>query len=246
MGRLSGKRCVVTAAGAGIGRATALAMAAEGARVLATDVKQELLDDLPKMDGLSVERLDVLDREAVLALAGRMKDVNVIANCAGFVEHGTILDTDEKGWAFSFDLNVTAMYRVIRAFLPAMLEGGGGSIVNIASVASSLVGVPNRCAYGASKAAVIGLTKSVAADFVTRGIRCNCICPGTIDSPSLQQRMRDQGDYDKARAAFIARQPMGRLGTAEEMAALIVYLASDESAFTTGVAHIADGGMTNV
>ena len=228
MGRLNGKRCLVTAAGAGIGRATALAMAAEGARVLAT------------------EPLDVLDRDAVLALAGRLGDINVVANCAGFVEHGTILDTDEKAWDFSFDLNVKAMYRIIRAFLPAMLAQGGGSIVNIASVASSVVGVPNRCAYGASKAAVIGLTKSVAADFVTQGIRCNCICPGTVDSPSLQSRMRAQGDYDKARAAFIARQPMGRLGTAEEMAALAVYLASDESAFTTGVAHIADGGMTNV
>ena len=246
MGRLSGKRCVVTAAGAGIGRATAIAMAAEGARVLATDVKQDLLDDLSQVDGLTVERLDVLDPAAILALAARLKDVNVLVNCAGFVEHGTILDSDEKGWAFSFDLNVTAMYRMIRAFLPGMLAGGGGSIVNIASVASSVVGVPNRCAYGASKAAVIGLTKSVAADFVTQGIRCNCICPGTIDSPSLQQRMRDQGDYDKARAAFVARQPMGRLGTAEEMAALMVYLASDESAFTTGVAHVADGGMTNV
>ena len=246
MGRLDGKRCLVTAAAAGIGRATAIALAAEGARVLATDVNAELLAELPKLDGLTTERLDVLDREAVLALAARLTDVNVIANCAGYVEHGTILDTDEKGWAFSFDLNVTAMYRIIRAFLPSMLEQGGGSIVNIASVAASIVGVPNRCAYGASKAAVIGLTKSVAADFITQGIRCNCICPGTIDSPSLQQRMRALGDYEKARQAFIARQPMGRLGTAEEMAALVVYLASDESAFTTGVAHIADGGMTNV
>ena len=246
MGRLDGKRCVVTAAAAGIGRATAIAFASEGARVLATDVNAELLAELPKMDGLATERLDVLDRDAVAALAGRLGDVNVLANCAGYVEHGTILDTDEKGWNFSFELNVTAMYRLIRAFLPAMLTQGGGSIVNIASVASSLVGVPNRCAYGASKAAVIGLTKSVAADFVTQGIRCNCICPGTIESPSLQQRMRAQGDYEAARNAFIARQPMGRLGTPEEMAALIVYLASDESAFTTGVAHIADGGMTNV
>ena len=187
MGRLNGKRCLVTAAGAGIGRATAIAMAAEGARVLATDVNADLLADLPKTDGLAAERLDVLDRDAVLALAARLRDVNVIANCAGFVEHGTILDTDEKAWAFSFDLNVTAMYRIIRAFLPAMLAQGGGSIVNIASVASSVVGVPNRCAYGASKAAVIGLTKSVAADFVTQGIRCNCICPGTVDSPSLHE-----------------------------------------------------------
>jgi 2-keto-3-deoxy-L-fuconate dehydrogenase len=246
MSRLNGKRCLVTAAGAGIGRATAIALAAEGARVLATDVNADLLAALPRMDGLATERLDVLDRDAVAALATRLTDIDVLCNCAGYVAHGTILDSDEKDWAFSFDLNVTAMYRLIRAFLPAMLAGGGGSIVNIASVASSIVGVPNRCAYGASKAAVIGLTKSVAADFVTQGIRCNCICPGTIDSPSLQERMRAQGDYETARKAFVARQPMGRLGTPEEMAALVVYLASDESAFTTGVAHIADGGMTNV
>ncbi len=243
MDRLNGKRCLVTAAGQGIGRAIAVAMAAEGARVFATDLDPGKLDGL---DGIETERLDVLDRDAVAALAARLTDIDVLANCAGWVEHGTILDTDEQGWAFSFDLNVTAMYRIIRAFLPAMLERGGGSIVNIASVAGSIVGVPNRCAYGASKAAVIGLTKSVAADFVTRGIRCNCICPGTIDSPSLQERMRAQGDYETARKAFVARQPMGRIGQPEEMAALAVYLASDESSFTTGVAHIADGGMTNV
>ena len=243
MDRLKGKRCLVTAAGQGIGRAIAVAMAAEGARVFATDLDPGKLDGL---DGIETARLDVLDRAAVAALAGRLTDIDVLANCAGWVEHGTILDTDEKGWAFSFDLNVTAMYRIIRAFLPAMLERGGGSIVNIASVAGSIVGVPNRCSYGASKAAVIGLTKSVAADFVTRGIRCNCICPGTIDSPSLQERMRAQGDYETARKAFVARQPMGRIGQPEEMAALAVYLASDESSFTTGVAHIADGGMTNV
>jgi 2-keto-3-deoxy-L-fuconate dehydrogenase len=246
MNRLKGKRCLVTAAAPGIGRATALAMSAEGARVLSTDVDTGALAELAGHEGLETERLDVLDREAIAALAGRLTDVDVLCNCAGYVEHGTILDTDEKGWAFSFDLNVTAMYRIIRAFLPAMLERGGGSIINIASVASSVVGVPNRCAYGASKAAVIGLTKSVAADFITQGIRCNAICPGTIDSPSLQQRMRAQGDYETARKAFVARQPMGRLGTPEEMAALAVYLASDESAFTTGAAHIADGGMTNV
>ena len=243
MDRLNGKRCLVTAAGQGIGRAIAVAMAAEGARVFATDLDPGKLDGL---DGIETERLDVLDRDAVAALAARLTDIDVLANCAGWVEHGTILDTDEQGWAFSFDLNVTAMYRIIRAFLPAMLERGGGSIINIASVAGSIVGVPNRCAYGASKAAVIGLTKSVAADFVTRGIRCNCICPGTIDSPSLQERMRAQGDYETARKAFVARQPMGRIGQPEEMAALAVYLASDESSFTTGVAHIADGGMTNV
>jgi 2-keto-3-deoxy-L-fuconate dehydrogenase len=246
MDRLKGKRCLVTAAAQGIGRATALAFAAEGARVLATDVNMEVLGEIAGTPGIEVERLDVLDAAAIVALGTRVTDLDVLCNCAGFVEHGTILDTDEKGWNFSFDLNVTAMYRTIRAFLPAMLERGGGSIVNIASVASSICGVPNRCAYGASKAAVIGLTKSVAADFVTRGIRCNCICPGTVDSPSLQQRMRAQGDYEAARKAFVARQPMGRLGTAEEMAAVAVYLAADESAFTTGTAIIADGGMSNV
>ncbi|MFO1208869.1 MAG: SDR family oxidoreductase [Amaricoccus sp.] len=242
MDRLKGKTCLVTAAGQGIGRATAVAMAAEGARVVATDV------DAGKLAGLDMEneRLDVRDGKAILALAARLPDVDVLFNGAGWVEHGTILDTDEERWDFSFDLNVTAMYRTIRAFLPGMIEKGGGSIVNVASVASSVLGVPNRCAYGASKAAVIGLTKSVAADFVTRGIRCNCICPGTVDSPSLQERMRAQGDYEAARKAFVARQPMGRVGTAEEMAAVAVYLASDESAFTTGTAIIADGGMSNV
>jgi 2-keto-3-deoxy-L-fuconate dehydrogenase len=246
MDRLKGKRCLVTAAANGIGRATALAFAAEGARVLATDVDMKALGELAGKDGIETERLDVLDPAAIAALAKRVTDLDVLCNCAGFVEHGTILDTDDKGWNFSFDLNVTAMYRMIRAFLPSMLARGGGSIVNIASVASSVCGVPNRCAYGASKAAVIGLTKSVAADFVTQGIRCNCICPGTVDSPSLQARMRAQGDYDTARKAFVARQPMGRLGTAEEMAAVALYLAADESAFTTGAAIIADGGMSNV
>jgi len=246
MARMDGKRCLVTAAGAGIGRATAIALAAEGARVLATDINADLLAELPKLEGLAAERLDVLDRDAVLALAARLRDVNVVVNCAGFVENGTILDTDEKAWAFSFDLNVTAMYRIIRAFLPAMLEQGGGSIVNIASVASSVVGVPNRCAYGASKAAVIGLTKSVAADFVTQGVRCNCICPGTVESPSLHDRMRATGDYDAAQKAFASRQPMGRLGRPEEIAAVAVFLASEDSAFTTGTAQIVDGGWTNV
>ena len=220
-------------------------MAAEGATVLATDIDAGKLADL-KAPGLETAVLDVLDPAAIAALAGRAGPVDVLFNCAGFVEHGTILDTDDAKWAFSFELNVTAMYRMIRAFLPGMLERGGGSIVNIASVAGSIVGVPNRCAYGASKAAVIGLTKSVAADFVTQGIRCNCICPGTVDSPSLQGRMQAQGDYEAARKAFVARQPMGRVGRPEEMAALAVYLASDESSFTTGTAMVADGGMTNV
>lgn len=245
MDRLKGKVCVTTAAGQGIGRATALAMAAEGARVLATDVDPKKLADL-KAPGLETAVLDVLDPAAIAAVAERAGPVDVLFNCAGFVEHGTILDTDDARWAFSFELNVTAMYRMIRAFLPGMIARGGGSIVNIASVAGSIVGVPNRCAYGASKAAVIGLTKSVAADFVTQGIRCNCICPGTVESPSLEARMRAQGDYETARNAFVARQPMGRVGRPEEMAALAVYLASDESAFTTGAAMIADGGMTNV
>jgi 2-keto-3-deoxy-L-fuconate dehydrogenase len=243
MDRLKGKTCLVTAAGQGIGRATAVAMAAEGARVIATDVDESKLSGF---QGIETARLDVLDGKAVLALAARLPDLDVLYNGAGWVEHGTILDTDEDRWEFSMNLNVTSMYRTIRAFLPGMIETGGGSIVNVASVASSVLGVPNRCAYGASKAAVIGLTKSVAADFVTRGIRCNCICPGTVDSPSLQDRMRAQGDYEAARKAFVARQPMGRLGTAEEMAAIAVHLASDESAYTTGAAFIADGGMSNV
>jgi 2-keto-3-deoxy-L-fuconate dehydrogenase len=245
MDRLRGKACLVTAAAQGIGRATAVAMAQEGARVLATDVNAVALDQLAGQ-GLQTALLDVRDPAAIVALRDRIGDVDVLVNCAGFVEHGTILDTDDEKWSFALDLNVTSMYRTIRAFLPGMLAKGSGSIINMASVASSIVGVPNRCSYGASKAAVIGLTKSVAADFVTQGIRCNAICPGTVDSPSLQDRMRAQGDYEAARRAFVARQPMGRLGRPEEIAALAVYLASDESVFTTGVAHIADGGLTNV
>uniref|UniRef100_UPI00048D8902 SDR family oxidoreductase n=1 Tax=Cucumibacter marinus TaxID=1121252 RepID=UPI00048D8902 len=171
--------------------------------------------------------------------------VDVLFNCAGFVGSGSILDCDEEQWAFTFDLNVTAMYRIIRAYLPGMIGNGGASIINMSSVASSVIAAPNRFSYGASKAAVIGLTKSVAADFIKQGIRCNAVCPGTVESPSLEQRMRDQGDYETARAAFIARQPMGRIGTAEEIAALVVHLASDESAYTTGVAHVIDGGWAN-
>ena len=245
MGRLDGKACLVTAAGQGIGRATALAMHREGGRVLATDLDAGKLESLAA-EGLKTAPLDVRDREAIAALARESGPLDVLFNCAGFVHHGTILDTDEEAWAFSVDVNVTAMYRMIRAFLPGMLETGGGSIVNIASVASSVVGVPNRFVYGTTKAAVIGLTKSIAADFVTQGIRCNAICPGTVDSPSLDERMRAAGNYEAARKAFIARQPMGRIGRPEEIAALAVYLASDESAFTTGVAHVIDGGMTNV
>ena len=243
--RLSGKRVLVTAAGQGIGRAAAVAMAREGAEVHASDVDEGSLGRLAaEIDGIDTFVLDVLDRKAIERCAARLGAIDVLFNCAGFVHHGSILECPEDDWDHSFDLNVKAMYRTIRAFLPAMLDAGGGSIVNMASVASSVKGVPARCVYGASKAAVIGLTKSVAADFVTRGIRCNAICPGTVQSPSLDARMAAQGDYDTVRAAFVARQPMGRLGTPEEIAALVVYLASDESAYTTGQTHVIDGGWT--
>lgn len=244
--RLSGKTALITAAGQGIGRASALAMAREGARVYATDVNEEALATLAKEhERIETFRLDVLDAEAITACAARLGAVDVLFNCAGVVHHGNVLDCEEKDWDFAFALNAKAPYRMIRAFLPLMLKAGGGSIINVSSVASSVKAVPVRCAYGASKAAVIGLTKSVAADFVAQGIRCNAICPGTVQSPSLESRMAAQGDYEKARAAFIARQPMGRIGKPEEIAALVVYLASDESAYTTGQIHIIDGGWTN-
>jgi 2-keto-3-deoxy-L-fuconate dehydrogenase len=243
MGRLDGKTCLVTAAGQGIGRASALAMAAQGARVIATDINEAALADL---DGFETRRLDVRDGAAIAALAAEIGAPDALFNCAGFVANGTILDCDEAQWDFSFDLNVKAMYRMIRAFLPGMIENGGGSIINMSSVASSIIGAPNRFVYGASKAAVLGLTKAVAADFVTKGIRCNAICPGTVESPSLEERLKATGDYAAARAAFTARQPMGRIARAEEIAALVVYLASDESTYTTGVAHVIDGGWSNV
>lgn len=244
-GRLEGKVAFVTAAAQGIGRETALAFAREGARVTATDVNDAGLQELKSLhEGIEVAPLDVTDGTAIARLAASVDKVDILFNCAGYVHHGSILECEEGDWAFCMDLNVTSMYRIIRAFLPGMLARGYGNIVNMASVASSVKGVPNRFAYGASKAAVIGLTKSVAADFVSRGIRCNAICPGTVDTPSLAQRIAAQGDVEKVRAAFVARQPMGRLGRPEEIAALAVYLASDESAFTTGAIHIADGGMT--
>ena len=243
MGRLTGKRVLVTAAGQGIGRASAVAMAREGAEVLATDVNPGTLDGL---DGMATRVLDVRDPASIAAALDAFAAPDVLFNCAGFVAAGTILDCDEEQWAFSVDLNMTAMFRMCRAVLPGMIAAGGGSIVNMASVAGSILGVPNRFVYGATKAGVIGLTKAIAADFVTQGIRCNAIAPGTVESPSLKERLRATGDEAAARAAFTARQPMGRIGAPEEIAALVVYLASDESAYTTGQVHVIDGGMSNV
>ena len=240
--RLAGKTALVTAAAQGIGRATVEAFLREGANVIAADISMAPLDDL---EGVTVRRLDVTDPEAVKAIAAEFPQVDVLYNCAGYVHAGTILDCDEDAWAFSNSLNVTAQYRMIRAFLPQMIAKGGGSIINMSSVCSSIKAVPNRFAYGATKAAVIGLTKSVAADFVTQGIRCNAICPGTVETPSLLQRLRDTGDFDKAYAEFTARQAMGRFGRPAELAALAVYLASDESAFTSGTINVIDGGWVN-
>ncbi len=239
MKRLTGKTCVITAAGQGIGRATAERFAAEGAKVIATDINA---DGLATLTGMDVLPLDVTDAAAVSAFAQSVGTIDVLFNCAGFVHAGNILECSEDDFDFALDLNVRAMYRLSRAFLPAMLVAGSGSIINMSSVASSLKGVPNRFAYCTSKAAVIGLTKAIAADFVTKGIRCNAICPGTVESPSLHDRLRATGNYEQALQDFIARQPMGRLGRADEIAALATYLASDEAAFTTGQTHIIDGG----
>ena len=243
--RLKNKTALITAAAQGIGRASALAFAREGAQVIATDINEQSLDALAReVSGIRIMRLDVLDPAAIQRIAGELGAVDILFNCAGFVHHGTILDCDEEAWNFSFDLNVTSAYWMTRAFLPAMLQAGHGNIINMSSVASSVTGAPNRFVYGATKAALIGMTKSIAADFVGQGIRCNAICPGTIDTPSLHLRMSAQGDYETARAAFIARQPMGRIGTPEEVAVLAVYLASDESAFNTGQIYVIDGGWT--
>ena len=244
--RLKGKVALLTAAAAGIGRATAQAFHAEGARVIATDL------DAAKLEGLQgdLRKLDVRSTEAVEALAKEIGPIDILFNCAGFVHHGAALECSDSDWDFSFDLNVKSMHRTIRAFLPGMLAKGGGSIVNMASAASSVKGVPNRFAYGASKAAVIGLSKSVAADFVGKGVRCNAICPGTIESPSLHERISTQAaasgqSLEQVQQAFVARQPVGRIGKAEEIAALAAYLASDEAAFTTGTIHMIDGGWSN-
>ncbi|MFC3443066.1 SDR family oxidoreductase [Sphingobium rhizovicinum] len=242
MGRLSGKTALVTAAGQGIGRATVEAFVREGARVIATDVRADALTGL---DGAEAKALDVTDPAAVQAIAADHPYLDILYNCAGRVHAGTILDCDEDEWSFSNSLNVTAQYRMIRAVLPNMIARGGGSIINMSSICSSIKAVPNRFAYGATKAAVIGLTKSVAVDFVTKGIRCNAICPGTVETPSLIQRLHDTGDFEKAYAEFTARQAMGRFGRVEELAALAVYLASDESAFTTGTVNVIDGGWVN-
>lgn len=243
-GRLSGKRTLVTAAAQGIGRATALAFAAEGASVIAVDLNEEKLAELPASKGIVTRRLDVTDGHQVDALAGELGAIDVLFNCVGYVHHGTVLDCSEKDWDFSFDVNVKSMYRTIRAFLPAMLEGRGGSVINMSSVASTIKGIANRCVYGASKAAVIGLTKSVAADYIGCRIRCNAICPGTVQSPSLDERIAAFDDPRQARRNFIARQPLGRLGTPEEIAAVAVHLGSDESAFTTGTIVVVDGGVS--
>ncbi|HXE65857.1 MAG TPA: SDR family oxidoreductase [Rhodanobacteraceae bacterium] len=245
--RLAGKHCLLTAAGAGIGRATALAFAREGAQVLATDVDAAALQSLAaENDAIRTAALDVTDATQIGALADAHSVIDVLFNCAGWVHAGTILDTDDDAWRRSFAINVDSMFHLCKAVLPGMLARGKGSIVNMASAASSVKGVPNRFAYGATKAAVIGLTKAIAADYVARGVRCNAICPGTVKSPSLEQRVAALGgDSDAVWKSFIARQPMGRLGTPEEIAALAVYLASDDASFTTGAIHVIDGGWTD-
>src|SRR5690606_31956158 len=239
---LEGKTVLITAAAQGIGRASALAFAAAGATVHATDINDAALAELPNLANLTATRLDVLDEAAVKAAVEKIGPVDILFNCAGVVHGGSILEMKDSDLEFAFDLNVKAMIRTIRAVLPGMLERKDGSIINMSSVASSIKGVPNRFAYGVTKAAVIGLTKHVAADYVTQGIRCNCICPGTVESPSLQDRMRAQGNYEEARAAFIARQPMGRLGSPEEIADLAVYIAG--ATYTSGQAFAIDGGWT--
>lgn len=245
MGRLAGKKALITAAGAGIGRAAAEAFAREGAEVIATDIDVQPLSDLAWETGITSEQLDVIDRDAIADVCGRHPDIDILFNVAGWVHNGTIEDCSRDDWDRSIQINLTSMYETSRAVLPNMLAKGGGVILNMSSVASSVSGVANRFAYGATKAGVIGLTKAIAADYVSRNIRCNAICPGTVDTPSLQERMKALGNYEEARRMFVERQPMGRLGNADEIASLAVYLASDESSFTTGAIHVIDGGWTN-
>lgn len=247
--RLAGKRALITAAGQGIGRASAMAMAEQGAHVFATDINSESLSTIreAKHENIEIFELDALDDASIRAGVDRAAP-DVLFNCAGFVHHGTVLDASDDEWDFAFSLNVRSMYRTIRAALPGMLERGGGSIINMSSACSSIIGAPNRFIYGTTKAAVIGLTKSVALDYIKQGIRCNCICPGTVESPSWHERVKalgeEMGSYEAALDAFTSRQPMGRVARAEEIAALVVYLASDESGFTTGQPHIIDGGWS--
>ena len=244
-GKLEGRVALVTSAGQGIGRSSAIALAREGAKVFATDIREDLFKDISKEHpGITGFGLNVLEQSAVDAALKRTGPIDILFNCSGFVHNGTVLDCEEKDWDFSFDLNVKAHYRMIKAYLPGMLAKGKGNVINMASVASSIKGAPNRFVYGASKAAVIGLTKALAADFVAKGIRCNAICPGTVETPSLYDRMRAQGDFEKAKAAFIARQPMGRMAQPEEIAEMVIYLASDDSAFITGQAFVIDGGWS--
>jgi NAD(P)-dependent dehydrogenase (short-subunit alcohol dehydrogenase family) len=244
-GRLEGKKIVVTAAGQGIGKATAIAFHNEGAHVIATDLNEKTLADLNKeYPNIKVKTLDSTDNNAILEFVKTLDEVNVLFNAVGFVHHGTILDCEEKDWDFSFDVNIKSMYFMCRAILPLMVKQNGGSIINVSSIASSLKGLPNRFVYGASKAAIIGLTKSIASDFVKQNIRCNSIAPGTVFSPSWQDRVNQSPDPVQAKKDFIARQPMGRLGTAEEIASMAIYLAGDESTFTTGNTFSVDGGMT--
>ena len=247
--RLKGKRALITAAGQGIGRATAIAMANEGAKVFATDINMDVLSTIrdTNLENIEIFKLDVRDGESVKEGVSRAAP-NVLFNCAGFVHHGTILEATDDDLDFAFDLNVSSMVRTVKAALPGMLEHGGGSIINMSSAASSIIGAPNRFIYGTTKAAVVGLTKSVAIDYISKGIRCNCICPGTVESPSWHDRVttlgEELGSYEAALEQFVSRQPMGRVASAEEIAALVVYLGSDESAFTTGHAHIIDGGWS--
>ena len=245
MNRLKGKRILITAAGQGMGRSAALAMAAEGAKVFATDINESTLNTLSKENhDIETFFLDVLDPEAIAKAPDRTGPLTTLFNCAGFVHNGTIMDMSDDDWDFSFTLNVRSQFRLIRAYLPGMLSKKDGSIINMASVASSIKGAPNRCLYGSTKAAILGLTKAVAADFVSKGIRCNALCPGTIMTPSLEERMRATGDYENAKLEFLARQPIGRFATSEEVAGILIHLASDDSKFTTGTFQVVDGGWS--